>query len=319
MDAWVTDYNADRPHQGLDPTSPVVPADRFTAAAPAAGVELWLPPTLEVPRSPRARRRARAGRACAGQCRGDRARQAGAAVGEHGAVRQPVLAGAGTGRSGGAVLDRLRVGPPHDRRQRIKSLRSRFSVNDLDTLVGQGAVPAGPRRWRRGLVPDPRRPHDRGGRAHRGPLRDRVPGQRTVLAAEILAGRRVGIYIEEGRPLLFFDLETRELLRTRPNPLEPGEAARLQRCRPVGPVPRPSTEPITVQRRASNTGVIMVAGQKVALGREHKHRTVTVHVSETTLAIDLPGADEPTVRRTTTQPVRSIKGQRPRSAEPSVS
>ena len=68
-----------------------------------------------------------------------------------------------------------------------------------------------------------------------------------------------------------------------------------------------------MQRRASNTGVIMVAGQKIALGREHKHRTLAVHVSETTIAIDLPGADELTVRRTTTQPVRSIKGQRPRS------
>ena len=56
--------------------------------------------------------------------------------------------------------------------------------------------------------------------------------------------------IEEGRPLLFFDPQTRELLRTRPNPLQPGEAALLQRGRPPGPVPRPSTEPITVQRRA---------------------------------------------------------------------
>ena len=77
------------------------------------------------------------------------------------------------------------------------------------------------------------------------------------------------------------------------SPIEPGEAARLQRCRPVGPVPRPSTEPIRVQRRASNTGVITVAGQKVALGREHQHRTVTDHVSETTLAVELPDAEEP--------------------------
>jgi hypothetical protein len=41
------------------------------------------------------------------------------------------------------------------------------------------------------------------------------------LTAEILAGRRVGIYNEEGVPLLFFDPETRELLRTRPNHLGP--------------------------------------------------------------------------------------------------
>jgi hypothetical protein len=59
--------------------------------------------------------------------------------------------------------------------------------------------------------------------------------------------------------------------------------------------------------RASNTGVIMVAGHKIALGCEHQHDTVTVHVSETTITLELPCADELTVRRTTTQPVRSIQ------------
>lgn len=73
-----------------------------------------------------------------------------------------------------------------------------------------------------------------------------------------------------------------------------------------------------MQRRL-NTGVIMVAGQKVALGRELHHHTVTVHLSETTLAIELPEADCLVVRRTTDQPVRSIKGQRPRTADTSVS
>ena len=63
----------------------------------------------------------------------------------------------------------------------------------------------------------------------------------------------------------------------------------------------------------------MVAGQKIALGREHQHRTVTVVVSETTLAIELPDADDLVVRRTTDQPIRSIKGQRPRTANTSVS
>jgi hypothetical protein len=84
-------------------------------------------------------------------------------------------------------------------------------------------------------------------------------------------------------------------------------------------MPRPSTEPIRVQRRASNTGVIMVAGQKVALGREHRYRTVTVLVSEITLAVELPDAETLVVRRATHQPVRSIKGQRPRTANTSIS
>jgi hypothetical protein len=71
-------------------------------------------------------------------------------------------------------------------------------------------------------------------------------------------------------------------------------------------------------RRTSNTGVITVCMQKVALGRAHRHQTVTVHVSETTLAIELDDGETRVVRRTTTLPVRNIKADRPRTV-PSVS
>jgi hypothetical protein len=117
---------------------------------------------------------------------------------------------------------------------------------------------------------------------------------------------------------MFFDLDTRELLRTRPNPIPPGQAKHLRGVRPVGPPPRPSVEPIRVQRRASNTGVITVCMQKVALGRVHRHQTLTIHLSETTLAIELDDGETRVVRRTTTLPVRNIKADRPR-AVPSVS
>jgi len=50
----------------------------------------------------------------------------------------------------------------------------------------------------------------------------------------------------------------------------------------------------------------------VALGRAHKHQTVTVWVSDTTLAIELDDAETRVVRRTTTKPVRNIKADRPR-------
>ena len=48
LDAWVAEYNTDRPHQSLDGRSPVTPAERFTPAPPAQRdlIELWLPPTL---------------------------------------------------------------------------------------------------------------------------------------------------------------------------------------------------------------------------------------------------------------------------------
>ena len=55
----------------------------------------------------------------------------------------------------------------------------------------------------------------------------------------------------------------------------------------------------------------MIAGQKVALGRIHAGRIVTVHVAEHTITIDLGGDDVRTVRRTTNQAVRSIKAHRP--------
>ena len=48
VDAWVAEYNTNRPHQGLDPKVPVTPADRF-APVPAEQrdlVPLWLPPVL---------------------------------------------------------------------------------------------------------------------------------------------------------------------------------------------------------------------------------------------------------------------------------
>jgi hypothetical protein len=127
-----------------------------------------------------------------------------------------------------------------------------------------------------------------------------------------LSGRRVTIRFEE-TTMMIFDPETRELLRTRPSPLTWDQARALRGARPAGPPPRPSTEPITAQRRASDTGVITVAGQKIALGRIHARQVVTVHVAADTVTIDL-GEDTRTVRRTTTQPVRSIKAASPRKA-----
>ena len=64
---------------------------------------------------------------------------------------------------------------------------------------------------------------------------------------------------------------------------------------------------------ASNIGVIMVARQKIALGRIYARQIVTIDVAADTITIDL-GEDTRTVRRTTTQPVRSIKAQQPRKA-----
>ena len=97
-------------------------------------------------------------------------------------------------------------------------------------------------------------------------------------------------------------------------PLTAADTARLRGARPAGPVPQPPAEPARVQRRASATGVIMVAAQKIALGRAHAGQTITVLVSGTALGVESGDGETRVIPRTTTQPVRSIKGQRPRTA-----
>ncbi len=313
VDAWVEQYNTDRPHQALDPQAPVMPTDRFTPVPEAERVlvELWLPPTLE-------------------PLAGERAEVPGpAAISPAGGpveLEKEVPASGNMSLCGQQFwLGRARVGQRvrfwvdcdlvhlSVSGTRIKTVRSHLSVTDLARLVADGARPAGP-------PPLPTTPGQEGvvevERAVSRAGTVALAGQ-VILAAEILAGRQVGVRIEDAT-LQFFDLDTRELLRTRPNPIPPGKARFLRGVRPAGPPPRPSVDPVTVQRRASNTGIVMVCGQKVALGRVHRWHTVTIHVSETTLAIELDDGETRVVSRTTTLPVRNIKADRPRTV-PSVS
>ena len=116
---------------------------------------------------------------------------------------------------------------------RVKTVRSHLTVNDLADLAAQGAVPPG-----RPAAAD--RGRRRASRSN-GTVTAAAPSPwaaRSCLAAEILAGRRVGIRIEPAT-LMFYDLDTRELLRTRPNPLTPTRSQRLRGARPAGPPPRP--------------------------------------------------------------------------------
>ncbi len=308
VDGFVGRYNADRPHQALDPQTPVTPADRFTpiAAAEREKLQLWLPPALATS-SPAALEATAPETAVTvwsgGPVALDRVVPASGNM---------VLAGKqfwlGPARSGQVVRFWASVDVIHlfIGGTRVKTVRSHLSVNDLARLVAGGAVNAGP-------SPLPAAEEGIAVEVERVVTKDGLVslGGRSILAAEILAGRQVGIRLEPDT-LMFFDLDSRELLRVRPNPLSHEQVRQLRGNRPAGPPPRPSTEPIRVQRRASNSGVIMVCGQKVALGRIHAGQTVTIHVSDTTLAIEFDDGEPRTVRRTTTTPVRNIKADRPR-------
>jgi hypothetical protein len=317
VDAWVHQYNTTRPHQAI---GMAVPADRFSTARAQAEQELLplrLPAVLAlapVPPAPADEPEPEPASAAPdsppGPYRGapvEFARPVPPSGNMEVLGRQFWL---GTGRAGMMVtfwasteVIHLTIGGA-----RVKPVRSHLSAADLARLAATGGRPAGP-------PPIPSAEPGAAIEAGRAVSKDGHVslGGRYYIAAEIPGGMLVSIRIEQNT-LMFFDPATRELLRTRPSPLTWEQACWLRGASPAGPPPRPSTEPITAQRRASNTGVIMIAGQKIALGRIHAGRIVTVHVTEHTITIDLGGDDTRTIRRTTTQAVRSIKAHRPRKA-----
>ncbi|HEX7161891.1 MAG TPA: hypothetical protein VF223_11730 [Trebonia sp.] len=164
---------------------------------------------------------------------------------------------------------------------RIKTLRSHLSPADLARLAARGE-PGQPRPAPPARRGDPRRA------TRRHPHRARHP--------DVL---RPGNTSPAAHPA---------------QPAHPGPSRPAARRPPAGPPPHPSADPVRVQRRASVTGVIMVAGQKIALGRTHAGQTVTVLASDTTLTIETGDGETQVIGRTTTQPVRSIKAHRPRKA-----
>ena len=299
IDAWVLQYNTIRPHQAI---AMAVPADRFSTARAQAEQELLplrLPGVLALAPVPPAP--ADPSQATTPKPRPEPASAAldsspGSYRGGPVEFARPVPPSGnmevlgkqfwlGTGRAGMMVTFWASTEVIHltIAGARVKSVRSHLSAADLARLAACGGRPAGP----------PPIPAAEPGAALEV---DRVVskdghvslGGRYYIAAEILGGMLVSIRIEQNT-LMFFDPATRVLLRTRPSPMSWDQARLLRGARPAGPPPRPSIEPVTVQRVASNTGVIMVAGQKIALGRIHARRIVTVHVAAETMTIPRRG------------------------------
>jgi hypothetical protein len=316
LDVFVADYNGERPHQALDVKAPVSPQQRFTPTPQSerALVELWVPPTLAPADTPDPAQDIAADVLKTGEYHGgpiefDKVVPASGnmCVAHKQFWLGPARAGLVARFWADCDLIHVSIGGA-----RVKTIRSHLSTSDLAKLIAQGAAPAGPAPLpgiEDGVALEVERMVSNAGLISLA--------NKQILAAERLRGMLVGVRIEE-QTLLFFDTTTRELLRTRPNPLTRQQALQLRGVRPAGPPPRPSVEPIRIQRRASDTGVIVIAGQKVSLGRTHRGQEVEVLVSETTLSIHLAGHDVRTIRRTTTRPIRNIKADRPRTV-PSVS
>ena len=328
VDTWVAEYNCDRPHQSLDMGHP---AERFapsqqTRQAAEELLPLRLPATLGLAPTPAPSAAPLPAPTPVPASAADQPRHQDADCPPDpvGYQDRPVEFHRVVPASGNLAVrgKQFWLGPAragitvtfwadHDvihlsiAGARVKTVRSHLTSTDLTALAATGARPAGP---------PPLPPAEAGAALEIDRIVSRGGivslGNRQLLAAEILGGRRVAIRIEQAT-LMFFDPDTRELLRTRPNPLSWDQARKLRGARPAGPPPRPSAEPVTVHRRASNSGAIMVVGQKIALGRAHAHHEVTVHVAEHTITVELDDGGHRTFRRTTTHPVRNHKAQKP--------
>ena len=166
-------------------------------------------------------------------------------------------------------------------RQHLKTVPSRLSINSLQRLVAEGAVPAGP---------PPRTPAATGlracgchlgTRAHSERGRAGVAGRHAVPRGLSLRGRagahRLG---RRCRPRCARWVVARSFRRALP----PAKRQRLQGAR-LADATALRTEPLVVARRVSSSGSIRVGGQQVVVGSSHRRKIVEVLVEHRYLRI----------------------------------
>jgi hypothetical protein len=97
------------------------------------------------------------------------------------------------------------------------------------------------------------------------------------------------------------------LLRTMPCPVPGPDRARLRGARRAAASPPPPPGPVTVQRRVSSRGGIMVATQKIQVGLVHAGKIVTVTAEDHSFRLQAGGETVRVVPRTTTSDIHRYK------------
>jgi hypothetical protein len=304
LDAWREEYNADRPHQSLDMAFPV---SRFAPAV--SPLPLRVPPQLITAvgvLQPEQHEPSSAGPPPAPVP--DRREAALLAV-----EADRVVPPSGNLQIGG---QQVWLGPQLADRKvaiwvdetslhvlldgaRIKTLPSRLGVADLARLAAGGARPAGPSPLLAGT-----------GTA--------VEVERTVNATGLvglagaqfnvgyqLAGQRVIVRMD-GTVMMVITGDG-ELARTMPCPVPAEDRYRLRGARKAAASPPPRSGPVTVQRRVSSRGGIMVATQKIQVGLIHAGKIVTVTAEDHAFRLAVDGQTVGVVPRTTTSEIHRYK------------
>ncbi len=304
VDAWRTEYNADRPHQSL---AMAFPAARF---APATGQVL----ALSVPAS-----LAPAGPPGPVTCTA-------------GAANEPVAAAAaGSTRPASCAVELDRVVPPSgnlwvagqqiwlgpamtgrviriwaDTRRvhvlasghRIKTLPSRLDARDLARLRANGAVPASapPLPPPSGDLIEMERTVNASGNIS--------VGNHIISAGSPLAGQRVTVRLDG--PVAHI-LANGNTVRTIACPVPQNARPRLRGAR-AGTAGRPQLPaPLTVQRRVSSRGAIMIGRQRIQVGLPHAGKTAQITIESDTYQITVEDGIALTAPRTTSRDIKRHK------------
>jgi transposase InsO family protein len=303
VDAWRKEYNADRPHQSL---GMAFPAARF---APTTGQALGLhvPASLDSagpaepvtgtagPGAPLAA--PAAGNIQAANCAVELDRVVPPSGNLWVAGQQIWLGPAMTGRLVRIWADTQRVhvlAAGH----RIKTLPSRLDATDLARLCANGAVPAGapPLPPPSGGVIEIERTVNASGNIS--------VGNHVISAGSPLAGQRVTVRLDG--PVAHI-LASGTTVRTIASPVPQPARHRLRGARgaTAGPLQLPA--PLTVRRRVSIRGAIMIGGQRIQVGLPHAGKTAEVTVESDTYQITVEDGITLTTPRTTSRDINRHK------------
>ncbi len=299
LDTWRQEYNTDRPHQSLGMAFPV---SRFGPAAsdlelrvPArqgltAALEQEVAPGVTTSPSPASSRIA---------LEAERLVPASGNLWIGG--QQIWLGPALAGREVTIWVDETTLHVLLDG-TRLKTVPSRLGVIELARLAADGARLAGA-------------PPIAGGPGTAVEVDRLVNGAGLVSLASRqlnvgyeLAGQRVTLRLD-GTQMAVVSHDG-ELLRALPCPVPTADRHRLRGARRALSTPVPAAGPITVQRRVSQRGSIMVATQRIHVGMIHARKVVTVTASNHSFQIGLGSETVCVVPRTTTREIHRYKAHR---------
>ena len=289
VDAWVHTYNAARPHQALDmatpasrfrPNPPPEPTTVVAVQAPDTEPELVAEPqptALLMPTS-------------APALEFETVVTPSGHVGVLPRFQRVKLGKDHAGRRVHVWVDELTIHISLNG-ELVKTAASRLGVDELRELSMRGAVKAGPPpaapatarlgRLEPGTVIEVDRNVDQSGIA--------VLGNARVKIGYELANRRVTLRLDGH---LMHVVHDGVLSRTLPAAVDTEQRARLRGARvATSDLPAPAIGAIHVERKVPADGVIMVARQRLRVGRTYAGELVTVHVEDTYFRVTLNGAD----------------------------